>query len=94
MGGRTADAAIGLKMGLHGGRCIAVTLNERLDYFGSTVNMAARLQGRSHRGEVILSEQLAADPAVVPLLQSRRLSRESAELKGFDRAVPFVRLTT
>lgn len=90
--GRIADAAIGLKMGLHGGRCIAVTLNERLDYFGSTVNMAARLQGRSHRGEVILSEPLAADPAVAPLLQGRRLSRESAELKGFDRPVPFVRL--
>lgn len=89
----SADAAIGLKMGLHGGRCIAVTLNERLDYFGSTVNLAARLQGRSRRGEVVLSETLAADPAVVPLLQDRRLSRESAELKGFDRPVPFVRLT-
>jgi class 3 adenylate cyclase len=87
------DTAIGLKMGLHGGRCIAVTLNERLDYFGSTVNLAARLQGRSRRGEVVLSEALAADPAVAPLLQGRRLSRESAELKGFDLPVPFVRLT-
>lgn len=88
-----ADAAIGLKMGLHGGRCIAVTLNERLDYFGSTVNLAARLQGRSRRGEIILSESLSADPAVAPLLQGRALSHESAELKGFDLPVPFVRLT-
>ncbi|MEK9967959.1 MAG: adenylate/guanylate cyclase domain-containing protein [Ferrovibrio sp.] len=88
-----ADAiAIGLKMGLHGGRCIAVTLNERLDYFGSTVNLAARLQGRSRRGEIVLSETLAADPAVVPLLQGRSLGRESAELKGFAQPVPFVRL--
>jgi class 3 adenylate cyclase len=91
--GSAADVAIGLKMGLHGGRCIAVTLNERLDYFGSTVNLAARLQGRSRRGEVILSEPLAADPAVAPLLQARRLSHESAELKGFAQPVPFVRLT-
>jgi class 3 adenylate cyclase len=89
----STDAAVGLKMGLHGGRCIAVTLNERLDYFGSTVNLAARLQGRSRRGEVVLSESLAADPAVAPMLQRRPLSRESAELKGFDRPVPFVRLT-
>lgn len=89
----STDNAIGLKMGLHSGRCIAVTLNERLDYFGSTVNLAARLQGRSRRGEVVLSESLAADPAVTPLLQGRPLNRESAELKGFDRPVPFVRLT-
>jgi class 3 adenylate cyclase len=87
------DVAIGLKMGLHGGRCIAVNLNDRLDYFGSTVNLTARLQGRGRRGEVVLSESLAADPAVAPLLEGRPLSRESAELKGFDRPVPFVRLT-
>lgn len=89
----STDAAIGLKMGLHGGRCIAVTLNERLDYFGSTVNLAARLQGRSRRGEVVLSESLAADPAVVPLLRDRTTRQESAELKGFERPVPFVRIT-
>jgi class 3 adenylate cyclase len=89
----STDAAVGLKMGLHSGRCIAVTLNERLDYFGSTVNLAARLQGRGRRGEVVLSESLAADPAVAPLLQGRVASRETAELKGFDRPVSFVRLT-
>lgn len=89
----STDAAIGLKMGLHSGRCIAVTLNERLDYFGSTVNLAARLQGRSRRGEVVLSASLAADPAVVPLLRDRTTRQESAELKGFERPVPFVRIT-
>lgn len=88
------DTAIVLKMGLHGGRCIAVNLNDRLDYFGSTVNMAARLQGRSLGGEVILSEPLAADPAVAPLLASRNLRRESAVLKGFEAPVPFLRVTT
>ncbi|WP_341703020.1 adenylate/guanylate cyclase domain-containing protein [Ferrovibrio sp.] len=90
---RPVDAAIGLKMGLHGGRCIAVNLNDRLDYFGSTVNMAARLQGRSRGGEVVLSESLAADPAIAPLLDGLPLAHEAAELKGFDRPVPFVRLT-
>lgn len=92
--GRAIDAAIGLKMGLHGGRCIAVNLNERLDYFGSTVNLAARLQGRCRGGEMILSQTLAADPAVAPLLQDRNLCQEAAELKGFDQPVPFVRLLT
>ncbi|WP_300303016.1 adenylate/guanylate cyclase domain-containing protein [Ferrovibrio sp.] len=90
--GQTIDAAIVLKMGLHGGRCIAVNLNDRLDYFGSTVNLAARLQGRCRGGEVILSQPLATDPAVAPLLQGCGLRHEAAELKGFDQPVPFVRL--
>jgi class 3 adenylate cyclase len=34
-----------LKIGIHEGPCIAVTLNERQDYFGQTVNIAARVQG-------------------------------------------------
>lgn len=91
--GATVDAAIVLKMGLHGGRCIAVNLNDRLDYFGSTVNLAARLQGRSLGGELILSTSLAADPAVAPLLAGRSLQHESATLKGFETPVPFIRLT-
>lgn len=91
--GRPVDAAIGLKMGLHAGRCIAVNLNDRLDYFGSTVNLAARLQGRSRRGEVVLSDSLADDPAVAALLDGLPLARETAALKGFDHPVPFVRLT-
>lgn len=90
--GQPVDAAIGLKMGLHAGRCIAVNLNDRLDYFGSTVNMAARLQGRSRGGEVVLSETLAQDPAVAPLLAGQPLTHETATLKGFDQPVPFVRL--
>ena len=36
-----------LKGGIHYGPCIAVTLNDRLDYFGSSVNLAARLAGLS-----------------------------------------------
>ncbi|MFT2598383.1 adenylate/guanylate cyclase domain-containing protein, partial [Escherichia coli] len=70
------DAAIRIKMGLHVGPCIAVTMNGRLDYFGSAVNLAARLQGQSGGGDVVISEALAADPAVRPLLAPFRLSHE------------------
>ena len=48
-----------LKLGLHEGPCIAVTLNDRLDYFGQTVNLAARLQGESAGGDIVLSRPLA-----------------------------------
>ena len=46
-----------LKAGLHTGPCIVVNLNDRLDYFGSTVNIAARLQNFSQGGELIFSER-------------------------------------
>jgi len=85
--------AITIKIGLHGGPCIAVTMNDRLDYFGSTVNTAARLQGQSLGGDVVLSQSLAADPAVAPLLADRKRTAEQARLKGLAQPVPFERLS-
>src|SRR4029453_6251333 len=60
-----------LKAGIHTGPCIAVTLNDRLDYFGSTVNLAARLQGLSTGAEVIVSGPVVRyDPEVAEWLTS------------------------
>ena len=39
------DGDLLIKIGIHEGPCLAVTLNDRLDYFGQTVNIAARVQG-------------------------------------------------
>jgi class 3 adenylate cyclase len=82
-----------IKLGLHTGPCIAVTLNERLDYFGSTVNMAARLQGQSEGGDIVLSEALSADPAVASLLGRYDLVSESRRIRGFDEPVAYRRLS-
>ena len=84
--------AIVIKLGLHKGPCIAVTLNERLDYFGSTVNLAARLQGQSIGGDIVLSRQLADDPAVAAALEGRALQDEAATIKGFEQPVSFLRV--
>jgi class 3 adenylate cyclase len=89
---RQGEQAITIKIGLHGGPCIAVTMNDKLDYFGSTVNTAARLQGQSHGGDIVLSESLAADPAVAALLADRPRTAEQARLKGLAAPVPFERL--
>ena len=74
-----------LKAGLHTGPCIAVTLNDRLDYFGSTVNLAARLEGLSHGCDVIISRSVFEDAQVRELLDSKRLSATEFDmtLKGF-----------
>ncbi|MEO3427271.1 adenylate/guanylate cyclase domain-containing protein [Pelagibius sp. CAU 1746] len=84
--------ALAIKVGLHEGPCIAVTLNGRLDYFGTTVNMAARLQGQSDGGDIVLSEVLAEDPAVAALLPGLDCRTETTALKGFDAPVAFRRI--
>jgi class 3 adenylate cyclase len=81
-----------IKLGLHCGPTIAVTLNDRLDYFGTTVNLAARLQGESRGGDIVLSEAILADAAAADRLAPFALSAESARLKGFDAPVPFHRI--
>jgi class 3 adenylate cyclase len=81
-----------IKLGLHEGPCIAVTLNGRLDYFGTTVNMAARLQNESEGGDIVLSEALAADDAVAALLRGLDCVTETTTLKGFDAPVAFRRI--
>lgn len=52
-----------IKLGIHGGPCYVVTANGSLDFFGQTVNVAARLQGLAESGEVVLeSEALSRLP--------------------------------
>jgi class 3 adenylate cyclase len=79
---------LSLKAGVHTGPCIAVTLNDRLDYFGSTVNLAARLEGQSTGDDVVISTAVYSDPEVRELLSdpSRGFSATRFEmpLKGFD----------
>jgi class 3 adenylate cyclase len=41
-----------------------VTLNDRLDYFGQTVNLAARVQSLAHANEIVISNDLAVQPSV------------------------------
>ena len=85
--------AVIVKLGFHTGRCISVTLNNRLDYYGSAANMAARLQDRSQGDDMVLSLAAAADPAVAPLLVEYAPIIEEAALKGFARPVAYYRVT-
>jgi class 3 adenylate cyclase len=86
------DVAILVKIGLHSGACIAVTLNDRLDYFGSTVNLAARLQGESAGGDVVLSETMSAEHGVAERLAGLGARSEMAHVKGFAEPVGLRRI--
>ena len=77
-----------LKAGLHYGPCIAVTLNDTLDYFGSTVNIAARLGALAQGGDIVISDEAYQDGELN--VTARELSLEvlpfDALLKGIDDA--------
>lgn len=75
-----------LKAGVHTGPCLAVTMNGRLDYFGSTVNAAARIVDLSSGEDVVISGAVRADPEVAELIAARSLAPEpvDAALRGFD----------
>ena len=85
--------AMTVKLGLHLGRCISVTLNNRLDYYGTVANMAARLQGQSTGGDMVLSREFAADPEVAKRLVDYTPNEEFAPFKGFDEPVGFWRIS-
>jgi class 3 adenylate cyclase len=80
----SAEERLILKVGLHSGPCLAVTLNDRPDYFGTTVNVAARVQGLSQGGDIVLSEAVRSDPQAYAILGDRPLETTSALLKGID----------
>lgn len=77
-----------LKAGIHFGPCIAVNLNNNLDYFGSTVNITARLEGQSSGDDIIISDTIFKDPEVTSFLQDNTSAivceDYSTGLKGFD----------
>lgn len=88
----TTSTAIGdsfkLKAGVHMGECMAVNLNGRTDYFGTTVNIASRLVDAAKEKEVIISEAIYNHPDVKLYLNKRQgnvfLKDNQIELKGFE----------
>ena len=87
-------AQLQLKVGLHSGPCIAVELNERLDYFGQTVNVAARVQGVAGADEIAITEPVYAAPGAQDVIRAAELSatRERALLKGVEGETTVYRL--
>ena len=90
-GGR-AQRDFVIKIGVHRGATIAVTSNDRLDYFGQTVNIAARVQNAAAGDEICLTEEVRQEPGVEAMLERYAVRRAQVELKGIDQpsAVYFV----
>ncbi len=81
-----------VKIGIHEGPCLAVMLNERQDYFGQTVNIAARVQSLSTSQEIHITGPIIDSPAVAAILEKaaiRPIQKEAA-LRGIaDKIVVY-----
>jgi class 3 adenylate cyclase len=62
-----------LKIGIHEGPCLAVVLNDRQDYFGTTVNIAARVQGLADSRTILATGSVVSDPQATALLETSGL---------------------
>ena len=58
LGARRQHQSLRLKMGIHEGSCLAVTLNHQQDYFGQTVNIASRVQGLAASRSIVVTESV------------------------------------
>lgn len=91
---KAVSAELALKIGMHRGRSIAVTLNDRIDYFGQTVNIAARVQQLAGAGDMVLSSEVYRQPEVADLLAGFDVTEESGIMKGVEEKIPVFRVRT
>jgi class 3 adenylate cyclase len=78
-----------VKIGIHEGACLAVMLNDRQDYFGQTVNIAARVQGQATSQAINTTGSVINEPAVAAILGKAGLtpSEKSVALRGITDKV-------
>lgn len=92
---KSVNENFALRIGLHSGPAIAVNSNNRLDYFGRTINIAARIESQGSGGDIILSRDDFEQKNLSTLLQGAgiELSFFSAVLKGIEGPMELVRIT-
>jgi class 3 adenylate cyclase len=73
-----------VKIGIHEGPCLAVTLNDRLDYFGQTVNIAARVQSLADSRAIFATKSVVENLQVSKMLEANKLklTEQDAALRG------------
>jgi adenylate cyclase len=84
-------ADTGLKLGLFSGPCYVVTANDTIDYFGQTVNCAARVQHLAESGEIVFEESVYDDLPEADRNELVMVEKVSAKVKGVEEPLRLVR---
>ncbi len=95
LGAERQHQSLRLKMGIHEGSCLAVTLNAQQDYFGQTVNIASRVQGLAGSRSIVVTEQVVENADARALLESNGLkpTPRSVALTGIADKVSIYEIT-
>src|SRR5258706_10414982 len=73
LGSQRQHQSLVLKIGIHAGSCLAVTLNGQQDYFGQTVNIASRVQGLAASRSIVVTESVVENADARALLATNGL---------------------
>ncbi|VIO75104.1 adenylate/guanylate cyclase domain-containing protein [Bradyrhizobium ivorense] len=84
LGAERQHQSLRLKMGIHEGSCLAVTLNGQQDYFGQTVNIASRVQGLAASRSIVVTEAVLENAETRALLEANGLrpTQKTVTLSG------------
>jgi class 3 adenylate cyclase len=88
------ERPVSLKIGVHHGAAIAVTLNDELDYFGQTVNIASRVQEMADASEIWITDAVWHYPGVQALLEPYAAEPRTAEFHGIEEPMTVVRISS
>jgi class 3 adenylate cyclase len=86
---------LALRVGVHIGPCLAVEANGNIDYFGRTVNVAARVESLGGRDELVLSDAVRTAYGVdawVTQITGANVCVDEAMVKGVERPVQVTRI--
>jgi class 3 adenylate cyclase/uncharacterized protein (DUF2132 family) len=89
LGAQRQHQSLHLKMGIHEGSCLAVTLNQQQDYFGQTVNIASRVQGLAASRSIVVTKSVVDNAQAQILLEANGLNPTSRRvaLTGIENEV-------
>lgn len=86
------DRRLSLKVGIHCGPAIVVTLNERLDYFGTTVNIASRVSNLAKGKEIMLTQAAYTAPELADMVSAYKTDLFESDIRGLENRVAVCRV--
>ncbi|PCI36716.1 MAG: hypothetical protein COB53_08605 [Elusimicrobia bacterium] len=81
-----------IQIGVSYGRVVREQTLDGIDFFGNTVNAAARLMKRSRGGDIVVSRRLALDAEAARIIQEASGEKALLTLKGFGAPVNSFRI--
>lgn len=88
------DCNVVIKVALNQNNCIAVNLNNVMDYFGTAVNIASRILDFSDFKKIVISDTLRKDPNISKLIKDLKLkcTKHQKFVKGINEPVYFYKI--